>query len=439
VIPLDDAPAAGGRRAAVREREEAVVASLRSLGPALDGEPDPAFRAATRARLVAMAAVRTPALEPEPRSLLSRLTALRPEPVRSPVRRGLTAALAGGALAVTAVATLVAVSAGATPGDPLYDLKRGTEQTQLALSGSDRGLTLLGFAHTRLTELASLTGSGDTALAVATLRDMDEQTTAGAAAVAARAVAAHDPATARSLAIWSTDQSGQLAALRPRLPAGAQPAADQTSALLTRVADRGTALAPAVGCATGPAIGGTDPLGPVPLACGGTPTNAPTPTGGATGGSTGSAGSAPIPGTTGTPVTPTPGAGTGTGSGSGSGSGGVIGSGGTGTGGTRTGSAGTGGPTAPSVPGLPTTGLPSLPTTGLPSTGTGSGGPVVPPSGPSSLPNPGTLLPTIPKVLPGTGSTAGSPSAGSSPSTGTGTTGLPGVSVCVPPVTIGNC
>jgi Domain of unknown function (DUF5667) len=433
VIPLDDAPAAGGRRAAVREREEAVVASLRSLGTALDGEPDPAFREATRARLVAMAAVRTPGLTPEPRSLLSRLTALRPEPARSPVRRRLTAALAGGALAVTAVATLVAVSTGATPGDPLYDLKRGTEQTQLALSGSDRGLTLLGFAHTRLTELASLTGSGDTALAVETLRDMDEQTAAGAAAVAARAVAAHDPATARSLATWSADRSGELAALRPRLPAGAQPDADQTTALLTRVADRGSALATAIGCASGPAIGGTDPLGPVPLACGGTPTNAPTPTGGATGGSTGSGGSAPIPGTTGTPATPTPTPGTG------SGTGGVIGSGGTGTGGTRTGGAGTGGGTAPTVPGLPTSGLPSLPTTGLPHPGSGSGGPVVPPSGPSALPNPGTLLPTLPKILPGTGSTAGSPSAGSSPSTGTGTTGLPGVSVCVPPVTIGNC
>ena len=40
----------------VRDREDAVVARLHSLAPALDGEPDPAFQAATRARLVAMAA-----------------------------------------------------------------------------------------------------------------------------------------------------------------------------------------------------------------------------------------------------------------------------------------------------------------------------------------------------------------------------------------------
>ena len=41
-------------------RDEAVVAALRDLAPHLDGEPDPAFRATTRARLVAMAAVRSP-------------------------------------------------------------------------------------------------------------------------------------------------------------------------------------------------------------------------------------------------------------------------------------------------------------------------------------------------------------------------------------------
>ena len=73
MIPLDDAPAAGGRRAAVPEREKAVIASLRSLGTALDGEPGPAFRTATRTRLVAMAAVRTPEPAPAPRSLLSRV------------------------------------------------------------------------------------------------------------------------------------------------------------------------------------------------------------------------------------------------------------------------------------------------------------------------------------------------------------------------------
>ena len=59
----------------VRDREEAVVARLHELAPHLDGEPDPAFRAATRARLVAMAAVRSPA--PAPVTGFKRLLAAR--------------------------------------------------------------------------------------------------------------------------------------------------------------------------------------------------------------------------------------------------------------------------------------------------------------------------------------------------------------------------
>src|SRR4029453_17152493 len=67
----------------VRDREDAVVARLQALATDLDGEPDPAFRAATRARLVAMAAVRTPA--PEPLPGVKRLLALR-APDRPPAR-----------------------------------------------------------------------------------------------------------------------------------------------------------------------------------------------------------------------------------------------------------------------------------------------------------------------------------------------------------------
>ena len=52
--------AAPRRGAAVRAREEALIGRLGELGTALDGEPDPTFREATRTRLVAMGAVRTP-------------------------------------------------------------------------------------------------------------------------------------------------------------------------------------------------------------------------------------------------------------------------------------------------------------------------------------------------------------------------------------------
>jgi hypothetical protein len=56
----DGATPAGGRRAVVRDREDAVVARLQQLAADLDDAPDPRFRAATRDRLVAMAAPRSP-------------------------------------------------------------------------------------------------------------------------------------------------------------------------------------------------------------------------------------------------------------------------------------------------------------------------------------------------------------------------------------------
>src|SRR5688500_10784779 len=92
-----------GAQMSVRDREDAVIARLSTLAPHLDGAPDPDFRAATRARLVAMAAVRTPA--PPPVSPLRRfLTDGVPASARW--RRRLTAGLAGAALTVTALATV---------------------------------------------------------------------------------------------------------------------------------------------------------------------------------------------------------------------------------------------------------------------------------------------------------------------------------------------
>ena len=68
-------------------RDDMIVTALHELAPHLDGEPDPAFRAATRARLVAMAAVRTP--EPEPvtgfkRLLVARAEDAAPRPLADP-------------------------------------------------------------------------------------------------------------------------------------------------------------------------------------------------------------------------------------------------------------------------------------------------------------------------------------------------------------------
>jgi hypothetical protein len=298
--------------------EDALVAGLRRLAPSLDGEPDPDFRAATRARLVAMAAVRTPA--PAPASGLQRLLAAR-APARW--RPRVTAGLAGAALTVTALAALVAVADGAAPGDVLYDLKRGTEQTQLALAGDSRGWTLLGFASTRLDELETLVGDGATALPTATpaepdagtlsaagpdpglvletLRTMDEQTQQGAVWLTERAIATEDAGPLDDLAEWAAGQAGGLSALESLVPDAAADAIGRSLRLLAEVDARTGGLEATLACPGGPAVDGSDDLGPVPAPC---PAPEATPPATTEGGTT-DPGTGAVPGTT-TPEGTTP-------------------------------------------------------------------------------------------------------------------------------------
>lgn len=271
-----DGPVASSRRAAVRDREDALVARLQTLD--IDGEPDPAFRAATRQRLVAMAAVRTPVQQAERPSFWRRLLVARAEDAPAARRRGrLTAGLAGAALTVTALAALVAVSTGARPGDVLYGLKRGTEQTQLALAGDSRGQTLLGFATTRLQEVRALGSGGDAGLAVSTLHTMDAQTTEGTAWLTQRAVQTHSSTPVQDLTAWSATQRAGLADLQATVPPGARDAAAASLDLLDRVNARAAALVPALACSSGPAVRGSDALGPVPVACASASTGAGNP------------------------------------------------------------------------------------------------------------------------------------------------------------------
>ncbi|SDO38828.1 DUF5667 domain-containing protein [Geodermatophilus sp. DSM 45219] len=286
----------GDRRAAVRDQEDAVLARLRQLSADLDDAPDPAFRSATRDRLVAMAAVRAP--RPEPRPGLRRLLPARADDAPSAVwRTRLTAGLAGAALAVTTLGTLVALSTDARPGDALYGVKRGTEQTQLALAGDDRGLTLLEFAATRLDELAALTDPAAPDV-VGLLDTMDAQTREGAALLATRAADGVDPAPVVELAGWAEQQTTELTALQPGLPTGAATATQESLGLLADVSARATGLRAALACADGRATVGTDPLGPVPAECPAADPGSGAPAGGTPSGGAGSApsGGAPAPG-----------------------------------------------------------------------------------------------------------------------------------------------
>jgi hypothetical protein len=323
-------------------------------------------------------------------------------------RSRLTAGLAGAAVAVTALAGLVAVSSGAQPGDPLYGLKRGTEQTQLALAGdSSRGQTLLDFASTRLHELDRLLSGGPTALPAAgdrsgdrsggdggvlaagatpelvmdTLRTMDAQTTQGAAWLATRAAQTGTTSPLDFLTGWTSRQSADLSALVAEVPAGAREAMGSSLALLSRINARDVALRGALTCPAGPATAGSDVLGPVPAEC---QQAAPSATGGSTPGSGGTASGGPPstdPPVPGAPAVPT----------SGGGSGGSV------------------GPTA--VPSAPRTTDPSMPAPSL------------------------ATLPPVQVSRPGSsGGSGASPGSGSSAGTSP-----PPVGVCLGPIVVGTC
>jgi hypothetical protein len=326
--------AVNSRSTAARDREDAVVGRLHDLAPHLDGEPDPAFREAMRGRLVAMAAVRSP--EPEPVSPLRRLLAARASDAPPAAWRArLTAGLAGAALTVTALSTLVALADDARPGDVLYGLKRGTEQTQLALAGDSRGQTLLDLASTRLGEVQYLVSGDASALPAAgapsgsatqivlaagadpqlvidTLDTMDDQTTEGAAWLTERAMTTEDSGPLDALASWTTAQSAGLAALQSDVPGEARAALDESLDLLTEVGTRAVDLQPALDCASGPAADEADELGPLPGSCeGGAPT--PPAAGGEPGtppGSGGSSGSTSTTGPSSGPPTDVPGSAT---------------------------------------------------------------------------------------------------------------------------------
>lgn len=397
----------------VRDRDDLVVARLQQLAPHLDGEPDPAWQVTTRARLVAMAAVRSPASEPASR--WRRFLAGAGDAAPSRWRSRLSAGLAGAAMAVTALATLVAVSTNAGPGDPLYGLKRGTEQTQLALAGDERGQKLLDFARTRLHELEALTegrvsaapagaaadgrtvlaAEADPALVLQTIATMDAQTTEGAAFLTDRAVDTGDDASLGLLSSWSGEQAAALTALREALPESTVDELDGSLTRLSEIETRTVALSGALDCPAGVPVEATDQFGPVPGLCLPGENDAPPVAGGGP-----APGTVPVPGrdseSTGTAAVPTQGAP----------------SDGMSTGGPQQGGSGA----SEGTPGLPPAqvppggSVPSLPTPSLPIPSTDLGVPA-----------------------PDSGAAAGS-STGSGP-----TSSGPVLQVCLPPLVVVNC
>lgn len=224
--------------------ELAVVAALRRLGDSGAASLDGAARARIAERVT-------------PRHRRAR-------------RKPRFAAVATAATAVlTAVAGLgLVLSAGALPGEALYDLKRAREATILRFTFDNEAKALkhLEYAELRLQELARLVSSGERepgSYAIA-LDDFEENATVGTAGLTAVATNTGGQQL-NPLREWASEQADKLRGLRPALPK----APTVSQALLSRIERRATALAERMHCGQ-ITSGDFDDIGALPAtgACG---------------------------------------------------------------------------------------------------------------------------------------------------------------------------
>ena len=219
-----------------------LVGLARALAPA-EHLPEPGFRTALRAQLVAEAAVRVPALPAQ----------------RSPERARPTAPRWRSAVAAVAVASAVtgvgatAASSQALPGDSLYGLKLRVESIQLSIADSDleRGRELLEQAETRLDEAERLAAAGSARRDLSrTLTQMDAAATAGAAELIESYQETGDPQPMLLLARFVERQQPRLLTLS----VGLDP---ELRARVLRTIDTLSAVGNAAGAVLSPPASGT--------------------------------------------------------------------------------------------------------------------------------------------------------------------------------------
>lgn len=229
-----------------------LVGLARALSPA-EHLPEPGFRAALRAQLVAEAAVRVPALPAQ----------------RSPERTRATAPRWRSAVAALAVASAVtgvgaaAASSQALPGDTLYGLKLRVEAIQLSIADSDleRGRELLEQAEARLGEAERLAAASGTSSMSASTRDelartlaaMDAAATAGAAALVESYEETGDPESMLLLARFVDRQQLRLQDLSVRLDPGLRARLQRTVDTLAAVGGAADAVLTPIASGTGEA------------------------------------------------------------------------------------------------------------------------------------------------------------------------------------------
>ena len=240
----------------------ALAERIEVAGRALPA-PEDEFRTALRARLVAEAPAlvagaagaggRTKSKLPAQRGGRARTGARHSAEGRSGVftgisaawRRRLLAAGVGVAVATGSVGGIAIASAGAVPGDPLYNAKKIFESLQLSLSGSptDQGRDYLHLADIRLGEIDSLLGRPDVDLSGSptqaylnqTLTELRSMISNGGALLITQVRENDDQTALHALADFLLTERQRVADLSWRLPPDLQSQPPQIVALMDQL------------------------------------------------------------------------------------------------------------------------------------------------------------------------------------------------------------
>ncbi len=262
--PTDDA--------AIRYAPEAAVArALSEQSADFAPAPAPQFRQELRAMLIAAAERQgsgdTVAALNEP----TRVLPLGVAPTgaararrRQRGRRTRAAVIVGLAAGTLAVSGISVASGGAMPGDPLYGVKRSSEDARLALAGSDRdkGALYLQFARTRMGEAQAV---HDASALADLFMSMDEKTRQATALLTGAALSSRDATVLNPLIQFVNDQRRDLQALA-RTSAPVKRLTTDSLVLLDLVAARISEVRDGITCHAGYTDdGGT--LGPSVATC----------------------------------------------------------------------------------------------------------------------------------------------------------------------------
>ncbi|GAA5177887.1 DUF5667 domain-containing protein [Rugosimonospora acidiphila] len=254
---------------------------LSAREPAKEETPDQDFRTSLRAMLVATAereGIGLTAGKDQRRQLVGevyRSASAQGGATGTPVRgkkrpvvgskRTRGAIIIGIAAGTLALSGMSMASGDAMPGDPLYGVKRSTENAQLALTGSDidRGQAYLGFARNRGMEATAV--RDDPNRLEAALGDMDAETTQGVRLLTAMALNQHNPTALSLIDDFVSTQRPEVVRLVTGLTGLARTRAAQSLRLLDQIGERSAALRASLSCG----LNGTasDTLGPKPPPC----------------------------------------------------------------------------------------------------------------------------------------------------------------------------